>query len=78
VFGLDIIAMKSVSLVCLTAAIPLTFLLFRNALGAGVAAGAAFRTHIDYIVLVPPTHPLASRYPAELGCDGWGSNPKCT
>jgi hypothetical protein len=34
------------------------------------------RTHINYIVLVPPTHPLASRYPAELGWDAWRSSPK--
>jgi hypothetical protein len=33
------------------------------------------RTHINYIVLVPPTHRLASRYPAELGWDAWRSNP---
>jgi hypothetical protein len=42
VFGLDIIALKSVSLVCMSAAIFVTFMLFRDALGAGVAAGAAF------------------------------------
>ena len=34
--------------------------------------------HINYIVLVPPTHPLASRYPALLTWDAWRSNPKLT
>ena len=35
-------------------------------------------THINYIVLVAPTHPLASRYPALLTWDAWRSNPELT
>jgi hypothetical protein len=35
-------------------------------------------THINYIVLVSPKHPLASRYPALLTWDAWRSNPKLT
>jgi len=42
VYGLDIIALKCVPLVCMTAAILMTFMLFRQALGAGVASAAAF------------------------------------
>jgi len=42
VFGTDVVALKSVGLVCMTAATLLTFLLFRDALGPGVAAAAAF------------------------------------
>lgn len=41
VFGLNLIALKSVSLVCLAVAIWLTFILYRDALGVRIAAAAA-------------------------------------
>lgn len=41
-FGVNITALKTVSLACMAAAICITFILFRDALGAWVAAGAAF------------------------------------
>jgi hypothetical protein len=60
-FGVNIIALKSVSLACMAAAIFFTFILFRGALGAWVAAGAAFLFGLhdfswsmrDYIVSEP-------------------------
>jgi hypothetical protein len=41
IFGVNILVLKSVSLACMAGAILLTFLLFRNSLGAWVAAAAA-------------------------------------
>ena len=62
VWGLDVIPLKSVSLACMAAAILMTFVLFRNPLGAGAAAGASFLFGLhelswslrDYIASEPP------------------------
>lgn len=81
-FGVDIIALKSVSLVCMTAAILLTFMLYRDALGAWVAAGAAFVFGLhdfawglrEYIASEPPyiVWTLAALYCASRPVRGRG------
>jgi hypothetical protein len=82
IFGVNMIALKSVSLACMAGAILLTFLLFKDSLGAWVAAAAAalFGLHDaswalrDYIVSEPSylLWSLASLYLASRPVHGRG------
>lgn len=82
VLGLNILAMKCLSLVCLALAMLLTYLLFRDSLGAWVAvAGAAFSMGHDLvwamhnIVLSEPSYlvwSLAALYCGTRACNGRG------